>query len=102
LSEYIEAMARLINRSKQPAHFLLTEIRQGLLWRLRHDLGLPPGNEDVEKIVSILERRDPPLAEKTRVAIRAIDNSLADPNQSAKELAATLAKVSVCVPRHAV
>jgi len=102
LSEYIEAMARLLNRSKRPSHFLLTEIRQGLLWRLRHDLGLPPGNEDVQKIVWILERRDPPLAEKTRAAIQAIDDSLARPNQSDKELAATLAKVSVCVPRHVV
>jgi hypothetical protein len=102
LSEYIEAMARLLNRSKRPSHFLLTEIRQGLLWRLRHDLGLPPGNEDVQKIVWILERRDPPLAEKTRAAIQAIDDSLARPNQSDKELAATLAKVSVCVPRHSV
>jgi hypothetical protein len=98
LSEYIEAMARLLNRSKRPTPFLLTEIRQGLLWRLRHDLGLPPGNEDVQKVVWILERRDPPLAEKAREAIRAIDDSLARPNQSAKELAATLAKVSVCVP----
>jgi hypothetical protein len=99
LSEYIEAMARLLNRSKQPAHFLLTEIRQGLLWRLRHDLGLPPGGEEADKIVWILERRDPPLAQKAREAIRAIDDSLARPNESVKELAATLAKVSVCVPR---
>jgi len=102
LSEYIEAMARLLNRSKRPVPFLLTEIRQGLLWRLRHDLGLPPGQEDATKIVWILERRDPPLADKAREAIRAIDDSLAHPNQSAKDLAMTLAKVSVCVPRHAV
>jgi hypothetical protein len=102
LSEYIEAMARLLNRSKRPVPFLLTEIRQGLLWRLRHDMGLPPGQEDATKIVWILERRDPALAEKAREAIRAIDDSLAHPNQPAKDLARTLAKVSVCVPRHAV
>lgn len=102
LSEYIEAMARLLNRSRHPTPFLLTEIRQGLLWRLRHDLGLPPGQEDVEKTVWILERRDPPLAQKARAAIEAIDRALSNPNPSAQELATTLAKVSVCVPRHAV
>jgi hypothetical protein len=102
LSEYIEAMARLLNRSRRPVPFLLTEIRQGLLWRLRHDMGLPPGQEDATKIVWILERRDPALAEKAREAILAIDDSLAHPNQPAKDLARTLAKVSVCVPRHAV
>ena len=102
LSEYIEAMARLLNRSQRPLPFLLTEIRQGLLWRIRHDMGLPPGQEDAEKIVWLLQRRDPPLAEKARDAIRAIDDSLAHPNQSAKDLETTLAKVSFCVPRHTV
>ena len=95
-------MARLLNRSRQPVPFLLTEIRQGLVWRLRHDLGLPPGSDDAAKIVSILERRDPELAEKAREAIRAIDEQLAHPEQPAQELSKTLAKVSVCVPRHAV
>jgi hypothetical protein len=52
--------------------------------------------------VWILERRDPPLADKARAAIQAIDESLARSNQSEKELAATLAKVSVCVPRQSV
>lgn len=102
LSEYIEAMARLLNRSQRPTPFLLSEIRHGLLWRIRHDLGLPPGQEDAEKIVRILQRRDADLAEKARDAIRAIDDSLARPNQSAKQLETTLAKVSLCVPRHAV
>jgi Domain of unknown function (DUF4350) len=102
LSEYIEAMARLLNRSENPAPFLLGEIRQGLLWRIRHDLGLPPGPDDADKIVRALERRDPALASKAREAVQAIDESLANPDQSARELAATLEKVSVCVPRHAV
>jgi Domain of unknown function (DUF4350) len=102
LSEYIEAMARLLNRSQQPVPFLLREIRQGLLWRLRHDLGLPPGQEDANQIVRILQRRDPALADNTREAIRAIDNLLTHSNQSAKDLETTLAKVSRCVLRRAV
>jgi hypothetical protein len=102
LSEYIEAMARLLNRAHNPLPFLLNQVRQGLLWRIRHDLGLPPGQEDAEKVVRLLEHRDPALAEKARDAIRAIDDSLAHPGQPSQQLETTLAKVSLCVPRHAV
>jgi hypothetical protein len=102
LSEYIEAMARLLDRAQHPAPFLLSQIRQGLLWRIRHDLGLPPGQEDAENVVRILERRDPELAVKARDALRAIDDSLAHPALPSRQLETTLAKVSLCVPRHAV
>jgi hypothetical protein len=102
LSEYIEAMARLLNRSQKPVPFLLGELRQGLLWRIRYDLGLPPAHDDADKIVRTLQRRDPVLAATVRDAIRAIDDSLAHPDQSAKNLEQTFAKASLCVPRHAV
>jgi Domain of unknown function (DUF4350) len=101
LSEYLEAMARLLDRAHHPAPFLLSQIRQGLLWRIRHDLGLPPGQEDAEKVVRLLERRDPELAVKARDALRAIDDSLAKPALSSTQLETTLAKVSLCVPRRA-
>ena len=82
--------------------FLLSEIRQGLLWRIRHDLGLPPGQDDAEKVVRLLERRDPELATKARDALRAIDDSLAHPGLPSRQFETTLAKVSLCVPRRAV
>jgi hypothetical protein len=102
LSEYIEAMARLLDRAHHPAPFLLSQIRQGLLWRIRHDLGLPSGQDDTEKVVRLLERRDPELATKARDAIRAIDDSLAQPALPSTQFETTLAKVSLCVPRRAV
>jgi hypothetical protein len=102
LSEYIEAMSRLLNRSRQPVPFLLREIRHGLLWRIRHDLGLPPGQDDADKLVRTLQRRDPELAANVRDAIRAIDNSLAHPNQPKQILEQTFAKASLSVPRHIV
>jgi hypothetical protein len=101
LSEYIEAMARLLNGSQSPVPFLLAELRHGLLWRIRYDLGLPPGQDDADRLVQTLRRRDPVLAEQVRIAIRAIDDSLAHPNQPAKNLEQTFAKASLCVPRHA-
>ena len=42
--EYIEAMARLLQRARNSARFLLEEFRDGTLWKLRCELGLPPGS----------------------------------------------------------
>jgi hypothetical protein len=101
LAEYIDAMSRLLNRSRHPVPYLLGELRHGLLWRIRRELGLPPGREDVDKLLQVLERRDPPLADNLRQALRSLDQTLRLPSPRSAEVAATLAKVSRCgsVPR---
>jgi hypothetical protein len=101
LAEYIDAMSRLLNRSRRPVPYLLSELRHGLLWRIRRELGLPPGREDVDKLLQVLARRDPPLAENLRQALRAIDQTLQTPSPRSAEVTATLTKVSRCgsVPR---
>jgi len=96
LAEYIDAMSRLVNRSRNPVPYLLGELRHGLLWRIRRELGLPPGREDVEKLLQVLERRNPPLADNLRQALLALDQSLRSPSPRSAEVAATLAKVSRC------
>jgi hypothetical protein len=96
LAEYIEAMSRLLNRSRRPVPYLLGELRQGLLWRLRRELGLPPGDEKPEKLLQVLARRDPALAERLEQALQAIDQTLQMPSPGSTAVTATLAKVSRC------
>jgi hypothetical protein len=104
LAEYIDAMSRLLNRSKRPVPYLLGELRHGLLWRIRRELGLPPGREDVNKLLPVLARRDPLLADNLRQALEAIDQLLQSPSPRSADVTATLAKVSRCasVPRRTV
>ncbi|HEV8069780.1 MAG TPA: DUF4350 domain-containing protein [Planctomycetaceae bacterium] len=104
LAEYIDAMSRLLNRSKRPVPYLLGELRHGLLWRIRRELGLPPGREDVNKLLPVLARRDPLLADNLRQALEAIDQLLQSPSPRSADVTATLAKVSLCasVPRRTV
>jgi hypothetical protein len=101
LAEYIDAMSRLLNRSRHPVPYLLNELRHGLLWRIRRELGLPPGRDDVNKLLQVLERRDPSLADNLREALLALDQTLKSPSPRSAEMNATLAKVSRCgsVPR---
>jgi hypothetical protein len=96
LAEYIDAMSRLLNRSRRPVPYLLNELRQGLQWRLRRELGLPLGRDDASKLLQVLARRDPLLAEELRGALQAIDQTLQTPSPRSADVTATLAKVSRC------
>jgi hypothetical protein len=101
LAEYIDAMARLLNRSRHPVPYLLDELRQGLLWRMRRELALPPGRDDVKKMLQVLERRNPALAVNLREALEALDQTLqssspSSASPSSATVTATLAKVSRC------
>ncbi len=96
LAEYIDAMSGLLNRSRRPVPYLLGELRDGLLWRIRRELGLPPGREDVSKLLQVLARRNPQLADNLREALSAIDQTLKEPSPRSAEVAAALTKVSRC------
>ena len=41
--EYVEAMARFFRRGAQSRRFMLVEVRRGVLWTLRHRIGVRPG-----------------------------------------------------------
>jgi hypothetical protein len=101
LAEYIDAMSRLLNRSRGPVPYLLVELRHGLLWRIRRELGLPPGREDAGKLLQVLSRRNPLLADNLQQALQAIDHTLESPSPRSADVTATLSKVSRCasVPR---
>ncbi|HXY35434.1 MAG TPA: DUF4350 domain-containing protein [Planctomycetaceae bacterium] len=97
LAEYIDAMSRLLNRSRRPVPYLLAELRHGLLWRIRRELGLPPGREDANKLLQVLARRDPQLAHSLQEALDTLDQILRSPSPRSADVTATLAKVSRCV-----
>jgi hypothetical protein len=77
IREYIDAASRLLNRGKSSYQFLLVETRSGVLWKLRHELALPPGEERPEMIVAAIDRRDPKRARQLVDALELIDGAIA-------------------------
>ncbi|HTI50202.1 MAG TPA: hypothetical protein VL475_04595, partial [Planctomycetaceae bacterium] len=76
LGEYVEAMARFLNRGASSRPFLLREVREGALHAIRQELRLPPGREHVDELAAVLARRSPGRARDLIEAVADIDSAL--------------------------
>ena len=98
IAEYIEATSRFLNRGWSSRSFLLREVRDGVLWKLRHDLALPPGEERPEQITTALKRRDPQRAKQLAAALKFVDETLASGEfPSEKASIQALKRISACL-----
>ena len=76
IGEYIEAMARFLNRGGTSQAFLLREVRAGVLRAIRDELHLGPSRDHVEELAAVLARRDPRRARELVEAVGAVDAAL--------------------------
>jgi hypothetical protein len=76
IGEYVDAMARFLNRGASSQAFLLREVRSGLLRAVRDELHLPPSRDHVDELAVILARRDPRRARELIEAVAAVDAAL--------------------------
>ena len=98
IGEYIEAMARFLNRGRSSQAFLLGEVRSGVLHSVRTELRLPPGRDALDDLAAVLARRDPRRAKQLVEAVTRIDEALAQ-NRNLKEKAAVelFKRISNCL-----
>ena len=96
--EYIEAMARFLNRARGSRRFLLSEVRGGVLHTVGHRLGLAPSKHDPDAIATKMSRRSPPEADQFREVMRQLDHVVA-PGSSLSESEAIrlLQRISSCL-----
>jgi hypothetical protein len=98
LAEYVDAMSRFLVRGRGSGLFLLREVRSGVLWSLRRELGLSPGRETLEAVAATLARRDPPRAQQLVGAITAADRLLDRGERvSEHEIVQALQRISACL-----
>ncbi len=76
IGEYVDAMARFLNRGRSSQAFLLREVRSGVLRSVRDQLHLPPSRDDVNELAAVLARRDPRRARELVEAMGAVDAAL--------------------------
>lgn len=76
IREYVNAMARFLSVGKDGNSRLVSELREGVLRQLSIETGLPPDSADVERIVSVLERKQGDRAKLLREADRTVSEIL--------------------------
>jgi hypothetical protein len=76
IGEYVDAMARFLNRGRSGHAFLLREVRSGVLRAVRDELHLPPSRDHVDELAAVLARRDPRRARELIDAVKAVDLAL--------------------------
>ena len=76
LIEYIEAMARFLNRARGSRRFLLSEVRDGVLHTVGHRLGLSPSKHHPDGIANKMSKRSPREADQFREDMRQLDAAL--------------------------
>jgi len=76
IGEYVDAMARFLDRGGSSQAFLLREVRSGVLRAVRDELHLPPSRDHVDELAAVLARRDPRRARQLIEAVGAVDLAL--------------------------
>ncbi len=97
IGEYVEAMSRFMLNGRGSAHFMLRQVREGVLWQLSKILGLPPQQQNTEIILGLLARRQPQKATQLEAALKFADGVLSDPRARHEDILQATRKVSDCL-----
>ena len=98
IGEYIDAVGRFFLRGRDANRFLLAEVRGGVWRRLSEEFGLPPGQDDVERLAAAVQRRDVDRAEKVRAAFPNGDALAQQSKASAEAVFSALQELVATLP----
>lgn len=77
IREYVDAMARFLREGREAGAWILSKLRDGVLWHLRREHGLPPDQHSEERLIAAVERRDPDRAAELSNTLKAVQSLLA-------------------------
>ncbi len=84
IREYVEAMARFLREGRGAGTWIVAKLRDGVLWHLRREHGLPPEQHSETQLLAAVERRDPDRAAELSNTLQAVQ-SLVDAGQAGQE-----------------
>ncbi len=76
IGEYVEAMARFLREGRGAGAWILSKLRDGVLWHLRREHGLPPDQHSEDRLLAAVERRDPDRAAELSNTLQAVQSLL--------------------------
>lgn len=76
IREYVDAMARFLREGRGTEPWIVAKLRDGVLWHLRREHGLPPEQHSEERLLAAVERRDPDRGAELKVTLQAVSDLL--------------------------
>jgi len=102
IREYIDAMARFMCEGRHRDQWILGEVRDGVLWNLRQEHGLPPEQHNVEELLVIMSRRDPQRADALRGSLNDVDSVIHNSDPPGRiAVIQLLQRMTACLSRNA-
>jgi hypothetical protein len=74
--EYIDAMGRFMCEGRYHDQWMLTQLRDGVLWQLRQEHGLPPEQHSEQELLTHIGRRNPTQADTLRTVLNDVDHAV--------------------------
>ena len=98
IREYVNAMARFFSEGSRGRGRLVEELRNGVLRQLSIEMGLPPDTTDVDRIATVMGRKESERAKLLRDATQLVDQAIQSRRRwSQSETLDAMRRMSVCL-----
>jgi len=82
IREYLDAMTRFLREGKGHGEWSLEQVRDGVLWKLRGEFGLPPESHDQSRLMAAIARKDLHRADRLIDVLNEVDAVLDMPRSA--------------------
>ena len=100
IAEYLDAMSRFLREAKGHGEWTLEQVRDGVLWKLRREFGLPLESQDHSRLTAAMARKDPRRADKLNEVLNEVNAVLQKPRSAGeRRIAQLVQRMTECLSK---
>lgn len=100
IGEYLDAMSRFLREAKGHGEWTLEQVRDGVLWKLRREFGLPLELQDHARLTAAMARKDPQRADKLNEVLNEVNAVLHKPRSAGeRSIAQLVQRMTECLSK---
>ncbi len=100
IAEYLDAMSRFLREAKGHGEWTLEQVRDGVLWKLRREFGLPLESQDHARLTAAMSRKDPRRADRLIEVLNDVDAVLHKPRSAGeRRIAQLVQRMTECLSK---
>jgi len=100
ITEYLDAMSRFLREAKGHGEWTLEQVRDGVLWKLRREFGLPLESQDHARLTAAMARKDPQRADKLNEVLNEVNAVLHKPRSAGeRSIAQLVQRMTECLSK---